>query len=252
MSMRLRWSFRLMLGLLLMAWQACAPANSAQEGDFNARVLAAVKSMPTGGGYDGSDATKNLLPKACKVVDGQLRVDAGVARPSFCSGATYLVLLEALDTGSEALLPVRDHKDGHGVFGRWNANGPGAAKLVADLGAGVNFTSWQKARPGDFMKIWWTEAIGGRERGHLVVYLGHDARELRFWSSNLPGGYGMKSVPIEDCRRVLFTRITRPQAFSRASTLPARDPWLERMLKDDFAWNEVAEKCRVQSAAQGL
>jgi hypothetical protein len=201
--------------------------------------------MPRGGGYDGSDATKNLLPGACALENGRVRVDAGRARPSFCSGATYLVLLEALDAGSRELLPVIDHQDGHGVFGRWNANGPGCAKLVADLGAGRNFTSWDAARPGDFLKIWWTDAIGGRERGHHVVYLGHDAESVRFWSSNQPGGYGTRTVPRSDCRRVLFTRITRPERFTAAKRLPAVDPWLASMLRDDFRWKDVVAKCRV-------
>lgn len=212
---------------------------------FNAKVLATVRTMPSGGGYDGSDATKNLLHGACDLTDGKIRVNARHARPSFCSGATYLVLLEALGNGSEALLPEIDHQDGHGVFGRWNSNGPGAAKLVADLAAGRNFTSWDEAQPGDFLKIWWTEKIGGRERGHLVVYLGHDAKSVRFWSSNQPGGYGAKSAPRSDCQRVLFTRITRPERFAAANSLPAVDPWLSRMLREDFSWDEVLKKCRV-------
>ena len=51
--------------------------------------------MPTGGGYDGSDLTKNLLHGACNLTDGKIRVNANQAKPSFCSGATYLVLLKA-------------------------------------------------------------------------------------------------------------------------------------------------------------
>lgn len=213
--------------------------------NFNSRVLDEVKSMPSGGGYDGSDATKNLLHKSCDIADGGIRVNANRAKPSFCSGATYLVLLGALGNGPDSLQPEIDQKDGHGVFGRWNSNGPGAAKLVADLGAGKNFTSWDEARPGDFLKLWWTENIGGRERGHLVVYLGHDAETVRFWSSNQPGGYGVKSVPRGDCKRVLFTRITRPERFANADSLPAVDRWLARMLREDFAWKEVVRKCAV-------
>ena len=223
----------------------CATRAGSGGPGFNARVLAAVRSMPSGGGYDGSDATKNLLHGACGVSDGRIEVDAKRAMPSFCSGATYLVLIDALGSGTEALVPEIDHQDGHGVFGRWNSNGPGSAKLVADLRAGRNFTAWDEAEPGDFLKIWWTDAIGGRERGHLVVYLGHDDQRVRFWSSNQPGGYGTKSVPRSDCRRVLFTRITRPERFASAGSLPPVDPWLERMLREDFSWDEVAAKCRV-------
>jgi len=237
-----RLSILLVVGLFV---SGCATGAGGSDANFNAKVLAAVRTMPSGGGYDGSDATKNLLAGSCDLTDGVIRVDARRAMPSFCSGATYLVLLEALDFGSEALLPQIDHQDGHGVFGRWNSNGPGSAKLVADLRAGRNFTSWEKAQPGDFLKIWWTDKIGGRERGHLVVYLGHDAKRVRFWSSNQSLGYGTKSVPIADCRRVLFTRITRPERFASAGRLPAEDPWLARMLREDFTWAEVVAKCDV-------
>ncbi|MGJ8633413.1 MAG: hypothetical protein ACSHX7_05790 [Luteolibacter sp.] len=223
----------------------CAPVSVGEDADFSSKVLAAVQTMPRGGGYDGSDATKNLLHGACELVDGKFRVDANRAKPSFCSGATYLVLLKALGSGSEVLLPEIDQQDGHGIFGRWNSNGPGSAKLVTDLGAGKNFISWNEARPGDFLKIWWTDKIGGRERGHLVVYLGHDAESVRFWSGNQPGGYGSKSVPRSDCKRVLFTRITRPGKFAAAKNLPAVDNWLARMLREDFTWAEVVKQCRV-------
>lgn len=234
-------------GLIFAGVLASGCVSVAGEGDstFNTKVLAAVRTMPSGGGYDGSDSTKNLLHEACELTGGQIQVNANRAKPSFCSGATYLVLVEALNRGSDALLPEIDHQDGHGVFGRWNSNGPGSAKLVADLGAGENFTSWEEAKPGDFLKIWWTDRIGGRERGHLVVYLGHDDRRVRFWSSNQPGGYGTKSVARSDCRRVLFTRITRPEKFANAGDMPAVDPWLVRMLRDDFTWGEVLAKCRV-------
>ncbi len=223
----------------------CANLAAGDGPGFNSRILAAVRTLPSGGGYDGSDATKNLLAGACELTSGTIRVNANHAKPSFCSGATYLALIEALGRGSEALLPKIDQQDGHGVFGRWNSNGPGCAKLVADLGAGKNFTSWDEAQPGDFLKIWWTDPIGGRERGHHVVYLGHDAESVRFWSSNQPGGYGTKTVPRSDCRRVLFTRITQPDRFAAAKSLPAVDPWLARMLREDFTWAEVVAKCRV-------
>ncbi len=237
------------IAILLSAALAvgCATTPVSVSHDFNPRILTAVKSMPTGGGYDGSDATKNLLHGACSMLnDGRILVDANRAKPSFCSGATYLLLLKAMDYDGEEMLPEIDQKDGHGVFGRWNSNGPGAAKLVADLGAGKNFTSWEDARPGDFLKIWWTDQIGGRERGHHVVYLGHDTETVRFWSSNQPGGYGTKSAPRRECRRVLFTRITNPEKFAAAKNLPAIDPWLAAMLREDFTWADVAAKCRVR------
>ncbi len=223
----------------------CAGIPAETGPGFNAKILSAMQTMPAGGGYDGSDATKNLLHGACHLSNGEIQVNANRAKPSFCSGATYLVLLKALGGGPETLLPKIDQKDGHGIFGRWNSNGPGSAKLVADLDAGKNFTSWNEAEPGDFLKIWWTDKIGGNERGHLVIYLGHNSQAVRFWSSNQPGGYGAKSVPLSDCKRVLFTRITRPEKFDSVTKLPAIDPWLAKMLRDDFTWAEVVKKCRV-------
>ncbi len=232
--------------LLAVLATGCATIPAETALNFNSRIITAIRTMPTGGGYDGSDATKNLLHSACTLTDSNIRVDASRAKPSFCSGATYLVLLKSLGSGNEALLPEIDQKDGHGIFGRWNSNGPGAAKLIADLGAGTNFTSWEEAQPGDFLKIWWTDKIGGSERGHHVVYLGHDANTVRFWSSNQPGGYGTKSVPRSDCKRVLFTRVTNPEKFPVAKNLPATDPWLARMLHENFSWTEVIAKCRVK------
>lgn len=240
--MPLKHALVLCLGILA---SSCANKTIGSELAFNARILAALHAMPDGGAYSGSDATKNLLHGACDLRGGKIRVNANRAKPSFCSGATYLVLLKALEIGSEDLLPMIDQQDGQGVFGRWNSNGPGAAKLVADLGAGTSFTSWGEAQPGDFLKIWWTDRIGGKERGHHVVYLGHDAETVRFWSSNQPGGYGMKSVPRKDCRRAIFTRVTRPERFAAAENLPALDQWLARMLHEDFTWEEVTAKCRV-------
>jgi len=212
--------------------------------------------MPAGGGYSGSDATKNLLCQACQVdSNGGFVFKPAAAKPSFCSGATYLVFLKALAAQS-SLSPAEaaqwivkpNQADGSGLFGRWNANGPGCAKLISDLNAGINFTSWEKARPGDFLKIWWTSAIGGKERGHHVVYLSHNANNITFWSSNLGTGYGTKTVSRSRCKRVIFTRITKPNQLRNASRLPATDPWLERMLRDDFTWSEVVKTCRVDES----
>ena len=138
-------------------------------------------------------------------------------------------------------------KDGEKVFGRWNANGPGTAKLFADLGCGVNFTSFESARPGDFLKLWWTEAIGGKERGHLVVYLGHNDQEVTFWSANEPGGYGRKSVRRTQIKHHLFSRLTRPSRLPRVTRLSSSDPFLADMLRRDFTWSQVVRECRVSN-----
>lgn len=232
--------------LIHLPLSSCAQqANEQQTPNFSTSLLQSIQSMPVHGGYDGSDATKNLLAKASSHRNGSFHITPEIAKPSFCSGATYLVLLKALRTGSDDLLPKIDQQDGHGIFGRWNANGPGAAKLIADLNAGKNFTDWNSAQPGDIMKIWWTDEIGKYERGHLVIYLGHTEDKLTFWSSNQPNGYGKKTIPRKKCKRVLFTRITQPQKLRSAGSLPPVDPWLANMLSKQFTWNEVVKNCKV-------
>src|SRR5690606_37168739 len=116
-----------------------------------------------------------------------------------------------------------------------NANGPGAARLFHELGLGRNFDRYEEARPGEFMKIFWTTEVGSRERGHLVVYLGrrtvNGEERVRFWSSNQPGGYGEKEVPRARIAHALFSRLENPQAFAAAPSLPKTDPYLASLLK---------------------
>ena len=95
-------------------------------------------------------------------------------------------------------------------MGRWNANGPGTARLFYELRLGTNSTDFSSAKPGDFMKIFWTPEVGNTEHGHSVVYLGTETKNaepyVRFWSSNVPAGYGEKSVPAEQNRAGIFSR----------------------------------------------
>lgn len=213
--------------------------------------------MPDGGGYEASQEAVDRLADGVKFRDGRIDQNLKAVGPSFCSGATYLVLLRvieqlrsqgALTLSRQTLVRLADLdvKDGVEIFGRWNANGPGAAKLFADLGCGVNFTSWAHAQPGDFLKIWWTEAIGGRERGHLVVYLGHSPTEVTFWSSNQPHGYGRKSVSRKKIKHALFTRLTDHRRLAKVRKLPPTDPFLADMLGKDFTWARVTNACRVR------
>lgn len=188
------------------------------------------------------------------------------ARPSFCSSAVYGALLLALDLWDsgrgktalngqawKALLPKRV-PDGTGPWGCANANGPGLAVLVHKLGAGHSFTEWKKAQSGDIMKLWWTEAIGARERGHLTVYLSQTEDSLTFWSSNQSNpegkpGYGTKTVPKATVRHVLFTRITRPEAFAAAPSI-GTDPWLGSLLKTAITPEEMRRRCGLSPSSQ--
>ena len=186
----------------------------------NQWVLYTIQQLPTGGGYSVSLKALNGLKQGVRMdATGKvLEVNPRVALPSFCSSATYIVLAKVtseLVKRNVEVSPAALKKmariglpDGVGVWGRWNANGPGTARLFAELNCGENFTSYEKALPGDFMKIWWTEEIGSKESGHSVVFLGNEKKDgvdmVRFWSSNIPDGYGEQLIKRSKVKRVLF------------------------------------------------
>ena len=210
--------------------------------------------MPSGGGYATSSLAMKHLREAVSISNGHLSVEAERAEPSFCSGATYLVFLKTISLlekhGSLPLtldvmkaLEAGNKADGDGVWGRWNANGPGVARLFKALGLGPNFTDLSAAQPGDFLKIFWNDAIGVAEHGHLVVYLGQEKKEgvdyVNFWSSNIPGGYGKKSVPRTRIHRMIFSRLINPEAILKATSLPKRDAYLASLLYRSTTGDEI-------------
>lgn len=226
--------------------------------DLNSLVLEAVRSMPTGGEYATNGAAKAKLAEAVRADARGLYLNPTAAQPSFCSGATYLVLLRTLelaakrgalglDASTLAALAVKNERDGEGIWGRWNANGPGTARLFHELGLGRNFTDYSDAKPGDFMKIFWTSEIGKAERGHSVIYLGTEVvngeETVKFWSSNKPGGYGVKSVPKTKIARTIFSRLEKPAAFTGARSLPVLDRFLASLLTQRVTMKEVEQLC---------
>ncbi len=253
--------FLLMRSLLLSILAfTCVTHGQTEPGEqpvLNRYVLAAIKTMPDGGGYDASQAAVDRLAASVKVEDGVIRQDLKVAKASFCSGATYLVFLRVvemlrkngslkLSPDAVALMAELGVKDGERVFGRWNANGPGTAKLFTELGCGRNFTSYEEARSGDFMKIWWNDEIGGKERGHLVVYLASDKSTVHFWSSNQPGGYGIRTVAKDSIQRVLFSRLERVDKLENVVKLTEKNQFLADMLDKPFTWDRVVKECAIQ------
>ena len=222
--------------------------------DFNAIVLEQVHAMPSGGGYATTRAAHDALLDSCAIYSAGIRIQATHATPSYCSGATYLVFLKTLlalqshgkinigEDAWKALMPAR-LGDGVGVWGRWNANGPGTARLFYELRLGRNFTSYEDAQPGDFMKIFWNDSVGKNERGHSVVFLGLENKDgvehVRFWSSNKPNGYGEKSVPKSKVARALFSRLEFPSYLNQLASLPARDKYLASLLSVDSSIGEV-------------
>jgi hypothetical protein len=227
---------------------------------LNRLVLEEMKRMPSGGGYaTTAKALEALRSNVRAGSDGVLAVDASRATPSFCSGATYLLFLQVIQTlqrkhglklssAAAASLVSLQGPDGHGIWGRWNANGPGTARLFFELGIGKNFVDFESAVPGDFMKIWWTHEVGKSERGHSVVFLGsvtddQGMESVRFWSSNTPDGYGEKVVPRVKIKRALFSRFEKPPALNGAGTIPKKDPYLESMLVRASTEAELNEMC---------
>jgi hypothetical protein len=249
----------LMIGLLFACSFSTRAQNISRFSDPNQTVLALVNSMPSRGGYLATSAATRDLQAAVRVRDGNLDVNPFVARTTYCSGATYLVFVQAIQSmlsrntleGPIAdALAIKGQPDGVGIWGRWNANGPGTACLFRELNLGHNFTSFDAARRGDFMKIFWTGAVGRREHGHSVIYMGRFMQDgiemVQFWSSNKPDGYGLKSVPRSRITYAIFSRLEAPGNIAGFKTLPARDHYLASLLTND---SSIAEALR-QSAAE--
>ena len=231
---------------------------------YNAVILETIRRMPTGGDYRASSESIDKLEAAIKQEGNHLAVDAAVAKPSFCSSATYLVFVSALEElngrgkiqfepGVALKLLVSGQHDGDGVWGRWNANGPGTARLFEELGLGENFISIDQAQRGDFLKIFWNDQIGSKEFGHSVVYLGHgrDAagvEVVKYWSSNKKGGYGEAEVPRSKIKRMLFSRLTHPERINNIRELPP-DEYLASMLRRGSTPEEMYSKVGIPSSA---
>ena len=234
---------------------------SKEEQNFNQVVLQAVGSMPTGGGYATTASSMKHLHQALSLKKGSLVVEPGIAKPSFCSEATYLVFLKTIQILQEqkklflheervaALLPHYE-SDGHGFWGCWNANGPGVAQLFYSWGLGPNFTNPEFAEPGDFLKIFWTDAIGVSEHGHLVIYLGTEKKGgvtyLNCWSSNKPDGYGKRSYPLSKMHHLIFSRLQNPTSIERSMPLTKKDSYLASLLLKSTSWEEVKRLCGIR------
>jgi hypothetical protein len=249
-----------------------AQALAAQEmrSPYNSAILAIIQEMPVGGGYDTSSSTFKLLKSSVAVRDGRLVFAMENTTPSFCSSSTYLVFLKLIERmqaerqitlGNEIhqALMITGQADGAGVWGRWNANGPGTARLFHELGLGVNFTELAQAKPGDFMKAFWSDEIGAKERGHSVIFTGtrDKGAKICFWSSNSasqdqPAGMGEKCLAKEKFHRMVFSRLQNlenlnliPKKMAKGST-GYNDGYLAAMLKRSSTPEEMCAEigCR--------
>lgn len=238
----------------------CGIATSVQAASYNSLILDQVGKMPSGGKYSVSHFAKIKLQSSAHFESGKFFVIPTKPYVSFCSGATYLVFIrtiEALrDKGQLQLdystlnqLVIRDQRDGEGVWGRWNANGPGTGRLFYELGLGRNFTDFSQAQPGDFMKIFWNNNVGRRESGHSVIFLGtsqhQDGEYVRYWSSNIGMGYGEKEVPRSKIANAIFSRLETPANLGRINNAPATDSYLASLLRKKSNFAEARQKCGI-------
>jgi hypothetical protein len=227
-------------------------------GDYNGFVLDQIKQMPQGGRYSVSRFAKIRLQSSAHFESGKFFILPSAASPSFCSGATYLVFIRTiealrargelhLDYSTLERLVIRDQRDGEGIWGRWNANGPGTARLFHELQLGQNFDYFDRAKPGDFMKIFWSRQVGKSEHGHSTIFLGMENRlgvqYVRYWSSNIPSGYGEKSVPRSKIAYAIFSRLQTPANLARINSAPIVDTYLASLLRTRSSIAEAGTKC---------
>jgi hypothetical protein len=243
------WVFTAILGLT---------AHVSFAGDYNTLVLEQIKQMPQGGRYSVSHVAKIRLQSSAHFESGKFFILPSQASPSFCSGATYLVFIRTiealraraqlqLDYSTLERLIIRDQHDGEGIWGRWNANGPGTARLFHELQLGRNFDNFDQAKPGDFMKIFWSRQVGRNEHGHSTIFLGienhPDGQYVRYWSSNVPSGYGEKTVPRSKIAYAIFSRLQTPANLGRINSAPFVDTYLASLLRTRSSIAEASAKC---------
>lgn len=225
---------------------------------LNEVVLQQIKKMPVGGKYSAARSATIRLQKAAHFESGKFFILPDAASPSYCSGATYLVFMKTIealrDRGDLQLnyetldsLMIRGQRDGEGIWGRWNANGPGTARLFHELGLGRNFDDFEEAQPGDFMKIFWSPEVGREEHGHSVIYLGTEKKlgldYVRFWSSNIPFGYGEKSVPRTKIVHAIFSRLYAPANLEKILEAASVDRYLASLLRVRSSYREARVEC---------
>jgi hypothetical protein len=241
------------LALLTCGCAHAQPSDTTVK-DYNSYVLDVVKTMPNGGRYSQADEATINLGKSIYVDQTSMKQNPLVASPIYCSGASYEAFIAVIsrlqqegtlhlsDEAMQGLL-VNMQPDGTDYWGRWNANGPGTARAFFELNLGQNSLDWKDAKPGDFMKMWFSDQIGKFEHGHSVVYLGSFEKGgvpyFRYWSSDPPLGRGIHEVPRTHASRVLFSRLQRPENLNNIPLMPKTDPYTASLLTTPTTLDEM-------------
>lgn len=228
----------------------------------NRAIISSLKELPKEGGYATSPESKKYLERSLGMIREGIKPPSPGA--SFCSSATYIALAAALKkmelAGRLSIsedcwenLMETELSDGHGAWGMWNANGPGAARLLGLAGLGYSFTDLASALPGDFLKFFWTPKIGRDEKGHLVVFLG--SREsggktmIRYWSSNRPDGMGVNETPFDEMHNLIFSRLS-PTAGVNIPPPWHEDEISQKMKEEDFSESDLRQIVRPENIAE--
>jgi hypothetical protein len=72
-----------------------------------------------------------------------------------------------------------------------------------------------------------------------------DGEYVRFWSSNIPGGYGEKEVPRSKIAYAIFSRLETPANLTRVHDIPVVDDYLASLLRKKSNFAEATKKCGI-------
>lgn len=185
-------------------------------------------AMDGGGYFTGKDEkpTESPIGYKLKLFDKPL-IDPP-RKTSYCSGASFTALIEALNMifpdGVDRLDSVRyeamrmqepdggRREDGIKYWGHWNADGFGSHFALVQYSKMGEALKPQNARPGDFVNISWKSGLG-----HSVIFLGwyidkNKEKYIVYWSSQRStNGIGDQVVNLKKVKYVKIVRLTHPE-----------------------------------------
>lgn len=198
-----------LLLIVTIVYPSILMAKGQVNQEWQQAVINAVAAFPEKGGYyTGRKSTPDFPKSAWRGLNEAFNMQMAdmkpnflpqKAQPSFCSLATYAVLIKALadwDTNTtlsrEAWLCLKPYvgvtdniniigfnqSDGEGCWGRANANGPGLAVLINELKVGYNFTAFRGAK---------TDAL--KETATETYQSDDEWRNNKIWDEAEPGDF---------------------------------------------------------------